>query len=76
MQGNYMELCYIKQQNCKYCFNTVSSKFFVRIFNSQIALKNMRLKHDLPTSVNSRMIMPFHEGFIFVKLHIGKVLQK
>ena len=28
----------------------------------------MRQKHDLPISVNVRVISPFHEGFIFTKL--------
>ena len=31
-------------------------------------VKNWRLWHDLPRSVNDSVISPFHEGFIFAKL--------
>ena len=27
-------------------------------------VQNLRLGHDLPTSVNDRMISPFREGFL------------
>ena len=27
----------------------------------------MQLRHDLPISVNNRVILPFREGFIFTK---------
>ena len=30
-------------------------------------IKKSRLWHDLPTSVSNRVILPFHEGFIFTK---------
>ena len=33
-------------------------------------VKNSRQRHDLPISVNDRVFSPFHEGFIFTKLHI------
>ena len=29
--------------------------------------------HDLPTSVNDRVISPFHEGFTFTKLSISGI---
>ena len=35
---------------------------------------NSRLEHDLPISLNSRVISPFHEIFIFTKLRICDVL--
>ena len=38
--------------------------------------KNSRLGLDLPISVNDRMISPFSEDFIFVKLRICKVSRK
>ena len=39
--------------------------------------KNLQLKHDLPTSVNGRVISPFCEGFIFrVKFCENKTLAK
>ena len=30
-----------------------------------------RPRHDLPFSVNNKVTMPSHEGFIFMKLHIS-----
>ena len=40
-------------------------------------VKNSRLRHDLPISVNDslRVISPFREDFIFMKLRICEVLQ-
>ena len=32
-------------------------------------VKNSRLWHDLPISVNDRVISPFRESFIFTKLY-------
>ena len=62
------------------CYRDVSkrtnSEFFARILFSRIVLKNIYdiknscLWHDLPTSVNDRVISSFHEGFIFTaKFH-------
>ena len=31
-------------------------------------VKNWQLRHDLPISINDRVILPFREGFIFTKL--------
>ena len=38
--------------------------------------KNSRLGHDLPASVNDRVISPFREGFIFAKLCRCEVSRK
>ena len=38
--------------------------------------KNLRLGHDLPSSVDERMILLFREGFIFTKLRICEVSRK
>ena len=38
-------------------------------------VKNSRLGHDTPISVNDRVILPFCEGFIFTKLLICKVCE-
>ena len=61
----------------------VNSEIFARILLSQIAfkdifatLKNSRLEHDLPVSVNDRVIWPFREGFSFAKLRTCEVLRK
>ena len=35
-------------------------------------VKNLRLRQDLPISINVRVILPFREGFIFTKLRICK----
>ena len=35
-------------------------------------IKNLRLRHDLPTSVNHRVILPFREGYISMKLRKNK----
>ena len=37
-------------------------------------IKNLRLEHDLPISVNNKVISAFREGFIFTKL--SKTLPK
>ena len=41
-------------------------------------VKNLRLRLDLPISINDRVILSFREGFIFTKLRIceNKVLAK
>ena len=42
-------------------------------------VKNSRLGHDLPTSVNDRVILSFREGYILTKLrkfHESKTLAK
>ena len=39
-------------------------------------VKNSRLGHDLPISVNDKVIQPFREDFIFTKLRIREVLRK
>ena len=36
-------------------------------------VKNSRLRQGLPISINDRVILPFHEGFIFTKLRICEV---
>ena len=37
------------------------------------AVKNSRMENDLPTSVNDRVISPFHEEFTLTKLRIPDV---
>ena len=39
-------------------------------------VENSRNMHDLPISVNDRVILPFHESFIFTKLRICEVSRK
>ena len=54
--------------------NDVNLEIFVRILFLLIALrhichvKNSRLGHDLPTSLNDRVILTFCDGLIFTKL--------
>ena len=56
--------------------DTVDSEIFARILFSPKALrlisdvKNSGLRHDLPISINDRVILPFCEGSIFTKLRI------
>ena len=52
--------------------HVVNSEVFARILFSQKELKAIfatlkitRLGHDLPTSVNDRVILPFCEGFFY-----------
>ena len=49
----------------------------MQILFSRIALNDIfamsKLGHNLPISVNDRVITPFHKGFIFIKLCIRKV---
>ena len=58
--------------------NTVNREIFARILFLRIALKSyLRLGHDLPISVNKRVIhKAFREDFIFRKLHICEVSRK
>ena len=37
---------------------------------------NSRLTHNFLISVNDRMILPFHEGFIFANLRLCEVSRK
>ena len=39
-------------------------------------VKNSRPGHDIPLSVNDRVISPFRKGYIFTKLRICEVSQK
>ena len=39
-------------------------------------VKKSRLRHDLPKSVNDRLILPFSKGYIFTKLRICEVSRK
>ena len=59
--------------------NTVNTEIYTRIFfvnNIKIHIchiKNLRLVHDLPTSVNGVVTSPFRESFISEKLCICEV---
>ena len=54
-----------------------SREFLLRIALEDIfAVKNSRLGHDLPISVNDRVILPFRDGLIFTKLRIRQVSRK
>ena len=56
------------QKKIKYCkFGNFGENFiFANSVISHICdVKNSRLGHDLPFSVNDRMISPFREGYIF-----------
>ena len=61
---------------------TVNSEIFSRILFLQIAsghicdVKYSQLEHDLTISVNNRVITPFREGLIFMKLRISEVSLK
>ena len=39
-------------------------------------VKNLRLRQDIPISINNRVIVPFREGFTFMKLCICEVSRK
>ena len=39
-------------------------------------MKNLRLRQDLPISINEKVILPFPEDFIFTKLRENKVHEK
>ena len=65
--------------------NTVSKEIFGRILFSLTVLKlkrhicsvkNSLLGHDLPISVNDRVISPFHEDSIFTEINICEVSRK
>ena len=71
--------------NVHYNFGSVYCKFrnfrenfiFANSIKGYICqVKILQLRHDLPISVNDRMILPFHEGFIFVKLCIMRSFTK
>ena len=61
---------------CKFgnfCENIVFAKSVKRHICN---VKNWRLGHDLPTSVNNIVIYSFCDGFILAKLHICEVSRK
>ena len=39
-------------------------------------VKNSRVGHDLPKSINDKFISPFHKGFIFMKVSKGAKIRK
>ena len=42
---------------------------FANCINRHIRdVKNSQLRHDLPISINDRVILPFCEGFLFAKI--------
>ena len=48
---------------------TASSHIFVNNFKRHVCVvTNLRLGHDLPTSLNGSVISSFREGFIIAKL--------
>ena len=55
----------------KFCQNFIFPKSVKRHICD---VKNSRLGHGIPISVNNRVISPFREGFIFTKLGICEVL--
>ena len=75
----FSEDCFCLSKLCrphclpKYCKSGNFCKNF--IFANSVKrhicdVKNSRLEHDLPISVNNRVILPFHEDSIFTKLRI------
>ena len=47
---------------CRALYCTVNQEIFARSVKRYICgVKNLRLGHDLPISVNDRVISPFHE---------------
>ena len=75
--GSWAKYCKFRnfRENFFFFANSVKRHIFYDVQNS-------RLKHDLPISVNDRVILSFHEGFIFAKLrtyakfHENKTLPK
>ena len=65
-----------------HCINCIFGNFrgnfiFANNVKSHIYdIKNSRLGHDLPISVNDEMISPFREGYIFTKFRENKALAK
>ena len=50
---------------------TVDSEIFTNSIKRHISdVKNSRLRQDLPLSINEEVILPFHKGFIYMKLHM------
>ena len=47
--------------------------FRERVIRHICHVKSLQLGHDLPTTVNDRVIPPFLEGFIFKKLRTSEV---
>ena len=59
--------------HCQYCrFGNFCERFiYVNKIKRHISdVRDSRLRQDLPISINDRVILPFHEGFIFTKLRI------
>ena len=53
---------------------TVNSEIFAKSIKRHICdVQTSQLRHDLPLSVNDRVILLFREGLIFTKLRICEV---
>ena len=57
----------MKSCNCK--FGNFRENFNFLKKSHVCEIKNSRLQHELPTSVNGIVIPPFREGFIFREIH-------
>ena len=55
-------------ENCQFRYFRKKFVFANSVIRHICHIKNSQLGHDLPTSVNNRMISLFRECFIFTKL--------
>ena len=75
------ELCKVQEVSTKYIYcrfgNFRENFIFVNSIKRHIGdVKNSRLRHVIPISINDRVILPFREDIIFAKLRICEVLRK
>ena len=79
----YIEVCsgtactaYVSIRYCRFgnfCENFIFANGIKRHISD---VKNSRLKQGLPISIHDRVILPFREDFIFMKLRICDLLRK
>ena len=70
---NNVFVFFVQNQYCKSGKFRENFIFAICVKRHICDAKNSRIWHDLPKSVNDRVISPFREDFVFTKLRICEV---
>ena len=74
--GIYALLSILRSTYCKFGHFRENFSFANSIKRYICDVTNSRFRHDIPISVNDRVILTFREGFNFTKLLIWEVSRK